>query len=74
MALKRVACCDKLNQCLSEEVVLCLSNRNLELDGFRVRPVSTPAVYLISDGGHGGVERANFCPFCGVAIAFDEET
>ena len=34
--------------------------------------VQAPAVYVLSDGGHGGMEEIQFCPFCGVKFSWDE--
>jgi hypothetical protein len=34
------------------------------------REITSPTVYISSDGGHGGMEKIKFCPFCGKKIKF----
>lgn len=52
-----------------EDKLICL----LENEPFSHKP-TPPTVYIQSDGGHGGMAKINFCPFCGKKIEIGPET
>jgi hypothetical protein len=58
-------CCERMKRELERESVIKYWIRKPESICFG--DLST-GIYLISDGGHGGMELINFCPWCGALI------
>lgn len=61
-------CCTRFLELIKEEDLLCV----METKPFSSVPIP-PQVYMLSDGGHGGMEPIYYCPLCGVKILFLEE-
>ena len=60
-----MSCCGWLLQELKDEALLCL----MTVKPFSFPPIPTPpTVFMMSDGGHGGMRQISFCPFCGESI------
>lgn len=60
-------CCEQLAHEIEYETVMCY----LPHRPFQFTNDSYKAVWLQSDGGHGGLVKANYCPFCGTPIRID---
>ena len=58
-----IKCCPKMINVLNEGQVIEI------LDNIPFTKVKDePKAYIISDGGHGGMENIVYCPFCGTKI------
>jgi hypothetical protein len=64
---KAPKCCEKMIEEIKEDYMI---------EMFLVDPLTnmaSPGVYFCSDGGHGGMLKINFCPFCGTKIELGEK-
>lgn len=59
-------CCARLLEVIERDDVLCVLT-NLPFTSVSM----PPALFLQSDGGHGGLEPISHCPFCGAEVRFD---
>lgn len=63
MATFPIDCCPKMTeQSVKGELISVLENVPFDDIG------TDPTAYILSDGGHGGIEPISFCPFCGKKI------
>lgn len=58
-------CCERFQKILKEDTVLTILDY-IPYVGTKTKPLA----YLQSDGGHGGLEDIDFCPFCGKKLEF----
>lgn len=58
-----INCCEEMRGEL-----LCRGGLVAIYDRIDNKPLLTPQAFIISDGGHGGMAPAKFCPFCGKKI------
>lgn len=64
---KPVYCCREIAEQIDESYMFC----HYETVPFTTREIK-PAVFVMSDGGHGGMVEIFHCPFCGNEILFEE--
>lgn len=58
--MNKPTCCKKMISELKADVLICYMTKI----PFTTES-QTPKIYLQSDGGHGGMSKINFCPWCG---------
>jgi len=63
-----VICCERFGKALEAAELLCFLTCE-PLSGAKAEP----AVWILSDDGHGGAEKIDFCPFGGQAIFIQED-
>lgn len=59
-----IECCKKLKKLVKEDYMFSIMSHV----PFDAENKHAPTLYILSDGGHGGCEKANYCPFCGQEI------
>lgn len=64
---KLLYCCDTIEKYIKEDELFCI------LDNHPFSKIKGDAkVYIMSDGGHGGIVDIKYCPFCGQKLIFYE--
>ena len=64
-----IVCCEKMTERLAEDELICVLD---SIPFTNSRTKSEPTCYLQSDGGHGGMAKIDYCPFCGESIEIKE--
>lgn len=59
-----VDCCKELKEQIEEDNIFSI----LTNEPFKHNHKTEPTLYICSDGGHGGMVIAKYCPFCGKSI------
>jgi hypothetical protein len=64
-----IDCCEQMREALEKQTLITVQ----DVKPFDADSPIPPTAFLISDGGHGGMQEIGFCPFCGAKITIKHQ-